>query len=262
MIAWTRIGLAVLFVAAVTLVLLPFQLFFIAFKLKGARRLPRLWHRAALFAIGVRVVTRGKPVPGRPLMIAANHVSWLDILVLGATLDLVFVAKAEVRDWPVFGPLARLQRSIFIVRENRREAGDQADEMADRLNAGEVVVLFPEGTTSDGNRLYDIKSSLFAAATNAARSAREGLVHVQPVSIAYTHLHGLPMGHYHRPVVAWPGDVPLMPHLIGVLKAGAIDVEVGFGAVFDVTPQSNRKVVSAHVRSEIQRLLELSLRHR
>lgn len=262
MIGWIRVGLVVLFVVVVTLVLLPFHLVFLALKLDAARRLPRLWHRATLFALGVRVVVRGTPTPGRPLMIAANHVSWLDILVLAATLDVVFVAKSEVRDWPVFGILARLQRSIFIARENRREASDQADEMAQRLNAGEVVVLFPEGTTYDGNRLYDIKSALFAAATNAARSASTGVVHVQPVAIAYTHLHGLPMGHYSRPIVAWPGDVPLLPHLIGVLKAGAIDVEVGFGEVYDVAPTSNRKIVTAHVRAEIQRLLELSLRHR
>src|SRR5690606_24593434 len=148
-------------------------------------RLPRYWHRFALRMIGVRVHVHGETETRRPLMIAANHASWLDILVMASVVDATFVAKAEVRDWPVFGHLARLQRSIFIRREERRQTREQADEMASRLNAGETVVLFPEGTTTDGNRLGEMKSALFAAASSAAHFAPDGVVHVQPVAIAY-----------------------------------------------------------------------------
>lgn len=262
MIAWIRIGLAVAAIAVASLVLMPPHLMLLWLKHRWRNRLPRLWHRLALWAIGVKVVVHGKADSRRPLLIAANHASWLDILVLSSVLDATFVAKSEVRDWPVFGTLARLQRSIFIKREERRQTREQADDMATRLNAGETVVLFPEGTTTDGNRLGEIKSSLFAAAASAARFAPQGVVHVQPVAVAYVKVHGMAMGHYHRPIVAWPGDVELLPHLLGILKSGAIDVDVRFGETVDVTAGTSRKHVGTFVRDQLRSMLEKSLRGR
>ena len=262
MVGTIRIAVGLMLVVAITLALLPLQLLFLAFGLPARNRLPRYWHRAALWAIGVKVRVHGRPDAKRPLLLVSNHSSWLDILVMASVTDVTYVAKAEVRDWPLFGLLARLQRSIFVVREQRSRTQDQADEMASRLNAGEAVVLFPEGTTSDGNRLALIKSSLFGAATAAATTAPDGVVHVQPVALAYTRIHGLPMGHFHRPIAAWPGDIELLPHLTGVLKAGAIDAEVSFGVEIPVTPASNRKLVSAAAERQIRTLLEDQLRGR
>ena len=260
MVARIRIACAILAVLLVTLSLLPIHLILLWLKHPARSRLPRLWHKAALWAIGVKVVSHGAPDRRRPLLLVANHSSWLDILVLASVADVVFVAKAEVRDWPVFGILARLQRSIFVVREQRQKSRDQANEMADRLNAGEVVVLFPEGTTTDGNRLLGTKSTLFGAATAAVAQSIGGIVHVQPVGVAYTRIHGMPMGHYHRPVAAWPGDVELLPHLAKVLAVGAIDAEVNFGTSIDVTQHTNRKTLSVQADCEIRRLLEQLLR--
>ena len=262
MIAWIRVGLAIAAVLLTTLVLLPFHLIFLWLQLSWRNRLPRVWHKAVLWAIGIKVHVHGTPEQRRPLLIAANHSSWLDILVVASVVDATFVAKSEVRDWPVFGVLARLQRSIFIRREERRQTREQADEMAVRLNAGEAVVLFPEGTTTDGNRLRDIKSSLFASATSAAKFAPGGVVYVQPVAVTYTRIHGMTMGHYHRPVATWPGDVELLPHLLGVLKTGAIDVDVRFGDTVEVTPSTSRKHVSAFVQDQLRGMLETSLRGR
>jgi len=262
MIAWIRIVLAVSALVLLSLVLFPIHLLFLWLEHPWRNRLPRYWHRFALRMIGVRVHVHGEPELRRPLMVAANHASWLDILVLASVTDATFVAKAEVRDWPIFGALARLQRSIFIKREERRQTREQADEMASRLNAGETVVLFPEGTTTSGNRLGEIKSSLFAAASSAAHFAPEGVVHVQPVAIAYTRVHGVPLGHYHRPLVAWPGDVPLVPHLLGILKTGAFDVDVRFGDTVEVMVGTSRKHVSNFVRDQLRDMLEKSLRGR
>lgn len=262
MIAWIRIVLAVGAVVLLSLVLFPIHLLFLWLEHPWRSRLPRYWHKFALSMIGVRVHVHGEPERRRPLMIAANHASWLDILVLASVADATFVAKSEVRDWPIFGTLARLQRSIFIKREERRQTREQADEMASRLNAGETVVLFPEGTTTSGNRLGEIKSSLFAAASSAAHFAPGGVVHVQPVAIAYTRIHGMVMGHYHRPVVAWPGDVPLVPHLLGILKTGAFDVDVRFGDTVEVAVGTSRKHVSNFVKDQLQAMLEKSLRGR
>lgn len=262
MIAWIRIVLAVGLVVLISIVLFPIHLLFLWLKHPWRNRLPRYWHKIALWAIGVRVHVHGERELRRPLMVAANHSSWLDILVLASVIDATFVAKSEVREWPVFGVLARLQRSIFIKREERRQTREQADEMASRLNAGETVVLFPEGTTTAGNRLGEIKSSLFAAASSAAHFAPEGVVHVQPVAVAYTRIHGMPMGHYHRPVVAWPGDVPLLPHLLGILKTGAFDVDVRFGDTVEVMVGTSRKYVSNFVKEQLREMLEKSLRSR
>lgn len=259
MIARIRIILAITLLVVVSVILFPIHLLFLWLKHPWRVRMPRYWHRIALKLIGVRVTTRGVLERRRPLMLVANHSSWLDILVLASVADVAFVAKIEVRDWPVFGILARLQRSVFVVREQKRKSQEQANEIADRMNAGEIVVLFPEGTTSDGNRLFPTKSTLFAAATSAVASSIEGRVFVQPVAVAYTRIHGMPMGHYHRPVTAWPGDVPLMPHLIGVLETGALDVEVSFGKPIEVTTATNRKMLAQTADDEIRDMLERSL---
>ncbi|UPA24678.1 lysophospholipid acyltransferase family protein [Shinella oryzae] len=262
MITWLRIAIGVMVLLAVTLLLLPFQLLGLRFNWKIRRFLPRLWHRVACRVLGIRVRVHGVPEAKRPLLLAANHASWKDILVLGSVADVVYIAKSEVRGWPVFGILARLQATIFVEREQRQKTGEQVNEIAERLAAGEIVVLFPEGTTSDGNRLLEVKSSLFGAAASAVPHAPDGIVHIQPVSIAYTGLHGMAMGRYHRPIAAWPGDIELMPHLMGILRAGAVDVDVDFGERVDYTRTSNRKAVSRTVEARIRAMLGARLRGR
>ena len=262
MITWLRIGFVVVALAIVTLALLPFQLVALALDLKIRRHIPRLWHRAACRLLGIRIHVHGGLEKRRPVMLAANHASWKDILVLGAIADVTFIAKSEVASWPVFGPLAKLQKTIFVAREDKRKAGAQVTQIAERLTAGEIVVLFPEGTTSDGNRLLDIKSSLFGAAAAAVPHVPGNIVHVQPVAIAYTRVYGMAMGRYHRPIAAWPGDIELVPHLMGVLKAEAIDVEVSFGETIEFRAGDNRKLLSTNVAAQIRRMLLACLRGR
>ncbi|MDX3926604.1 MAG: lysophospholipid acyltransferase family protein [Shinella sp.] len=262
MIAWIRIALVVLVLFAWTMVLLPLQLLSLWGDFRLRRVIPRLWHRLACRLIGLKVRVHGAVDPNRPLMLVSNHVSWKDILVLSSIADVVFVAKSEVRDWPVFGILARLQASIFIEREQKRKAGDQAGEIARRLAGGEIVVLFPEGTTSDGNRLLEIKSSLFGAAASAVPFAPDGVVHIQPVAISYTGIHGMPMGRFHRPIAAWPGDIELAPHLLTILREGAVDVDVDFGERIEFRRGGNRKTVSREVEGRIKAMLSSRLRGR
>jgi 1-acyl-sn-glycerol-3-phosphate acyltransferase len=257
-----RIGLVVISLVVVTLVLLPFQLVGLAFDLRIRRYVPRYWHRSACFLLGIRIRTHGRMETRRPLMLASNHVSWKDILVLGAVADVIFIAKSEVATWPIFGTLAKLQKCIFVVREDRRGTGKQVNEIAARMTAGEIVVLFPEGTTSDGNRLMEVKSSLFGAAAAAAPDTPQGVVHVQPVAIAYTRVHGMAMGRYHRPIAAWPGDIELAPHLLGVLREGALDVDVAFGDAIEFKAGDNRKHLSQAVTSRLRRMLIRHLRGR
>ena len=262
MIVWLRLAVAFLVLAVTTIVLLPIQLVGLRFDLKIRRRVPRLWHRVACRVLGLRVRVHGALETKRPLLLASNHVSWKDIMVLGSVADVVYIAKSEVRGWPVFGLLARLQATIFVEREQRRKTGDQVDEIARRMTDGEIVVLFPEGTTSDGNRLLEIKSSLFGAAASAVPHAPDGVVFIQPVSIAYTGVHGMAMGRFHRPLAAWPGDIELLPHLLAVAREGAVDVDVDFGERVDYSGDSSRKVVSRTVEARIRAMLGARLRGR
>lgn len=259
---WLRIVLTAIALLLMTVIMAPMQVVGLAFELRIRRWLPRYWHRAACWLLGIRIHCHGTLDYHRPLMLAANHASWKDIMVLGALADVVFIAKTEVASWPVFGVLARLQKSIFITREEKRRTGEQVGEIARRMADGEIVVLFPEGTTSDGNRLLDVKSSLFGAAAAALPLAPDGVVYIQPVSIAYTRVQGMPMGRYHRPIAAWPGDITLLPHLLGVLRAGAIDVDVSFGESIACTAQTNRKHLSAAVARQIRGMLSERLRGR
>lgn len=262
MIAWLRVVFAGIVIALASIVLMPVQLLALRFDWRLRRSLPRFWHRIVCYCLGIRVHVHGKLESHRPLMLCANHSSWMDIMVLSAVADVAFIAKIEVRDWPLFGTLAKLQKSVFVVREEKRKTGNQASEIAGRMAAGEIVVLFPEGTTSDGNRLLEVKSSLFGAAAMAVPHSPTGAVLVQPVAVAYTRVHGLPMGRYHRPLTAWPGDVEMLPHLKEMLKWGAFDVDVCFGDAMEYRTDTNRKEVSATIARRIRALLNGRLRGR
>lgn len=256
MITWIRIFFIITGLVLTTLVLLPFQLVGLGLDLRIRRYIPRIWHRIACWLLGIRIRVHGTVERRRPVMLAANHASWKDILVLGSVADVAYIAKIEVAEWPVFGILAKLQKTIFVVREQKRRTGEQVNEIAARMTGGEIVVLFPEGTTSDGNRLLDVKSSLFGAATAAVPHTPEKVVYVQPVTIAYTGIYGMPMGRYHRPIAAWPGSIELLPHLMGIFKAEAIDVDVDFGEAIAFREGDNRKHLSAAVIASMKQMLQ------
>jgi 1-acyl-sn-glycerol-3-phosphate acyltransferase len=257
---WLRALYILTILLVSTLIIVPVQLVGLLFDFRFRRSLPRHWLRITSFALNIRVSVHGEPEKARPLLLAANHASWTDILVLGSVVDVVFVAKSEVRDWPVFGWLARLQKTIFVEREQKRDTGNQVSEISSRMADGEIVVLFPEGTTSDGNRMLDVKSSLFGAASTTADQVPGQSVYVQPVAIAYTGVNGMPMGRYHRFLAAWPGSMELIPHLIGIIKANGIDVDVTFGEATHFTKGDNRKALAAKMRSHIREMLHFSLR--
>lgn len=260
MITALRIAAILAVFLSLTVALLPLQLIAMRTGWGLMRFLPRWWHKVMAPVIGLKIVARGQPARERPLMLVSNHVSWKDIIVLGAVADVVFVAKSEVRAWPVFGWLARLQRSVFVEREKKRATTSQVGDMAKRLAAGEIVVLFPEGTTSDGNGLMPFKTSLFGAAAAVLPDVPGNAVHIQPVTIAYTGIHGMPMGRYHRPIAAWPGSVTLLPHLAKVLKEGALDVEVIFGEPVTFDQTTDRKAIARRIEAEIRDTLADALR--
>lgn len=259
MIAALRLAFVFVIFTLLTLPLLPVQYAAMRLERFVHKLLPRFWHRMIAKLLGLRIHVTGALSAERPLLIACNHSSWADIVVLSALAEVSFIAKSEVKNWPLFGMLAVLQRSVFVERHRKQAAGDQADTIAARLAQGDAMVLFAEGTTSDGNRVLPFKSALFGAAQLALRDTEGHNVHVQPVSIAYTRVHGLPMGRYMRPFTSWPGAVPLMSNLLGLAREGALDVEVRIGAPLEFTPQSSRKAVAAAMEREVRAMMQTSL---
>src|SRR6185437_2920010 len=142
---------------SVTLLLIPVQSLLLALRLPARRTFPHRYHRFVAYLFGIRIRVEGEP-PAGPALLLANHTSWLDIVIFSAAAPLSFIAKSEVSAWPFFGTLARLQRTVFVTRARRSETGQARDAIAERLAEGDVLVLFPEGTSDDGNSVLPFKS--------------------------------------------------------------------------------------------------------
>jgi 1-acyl-sn-glycerol-3-phosphate acyltransferase len=248
---------------AVTAALIPVQWVSVAFKLPARRRIPMLYHRIVCAMIGLRVQVVGHRLDRHPLLVVANHASWMDIPVITTLAPAVFVAKHEIASWPLFGLLAKLQRSVFVDRARRHKTGEVNAEIAQRLAEGDPVVLFGEGTSSDGNRVLPFRSALIGAARDALAAAEHtGHVYIQPLSLAYVGLHGLPMGRQFRPLAAWYGRVELVPHLFGILRRGGIDVVATWGEPLAYDGEMDRKAVARSLEATVRRLTAAALRGR
>jgi 1-acyl-sn-glycerol-3-phosphate acyltransferase len=207
-----------------TLSLMPVQAVGLALRRQWTRILPAFYHRWCCHILGFRVRAIGTPTSRRPVLFVSNHVSYTDITVLGALIAGSFIAKTEVAGWPLFGWLAKLQRTVFVDRRVRSTAS-QRDSITARLSTGDALILFPEGTSGDGTRVLPFKTALFSAA-QAMEAATP--IEIQPVSIAYTRLDGIPLGRLLRPYFAWYGTTELTPHLWTMIGLGTVEVVVEF----------------------------------
>lgn len=252
-----RLRLAVAFAVmlVMTLAMLPFHAIALALGGRPAAIAPRIWHRVMSRMIGFRVHVHGSMAKARPLMLVANHVSWTDILVLGSIGPVAFVAKADMKSWPGISWLAKLSSTIFVEREKRLKSREQAGEISARLKAGDAIILFAEGTTGDGNVLLPFKSSLLAAARDAVDHTPGGVVHIQPVALAYNRFHGMPAGRAGQVKVSWIGDQDLIPHLPDIVKAGARDVDVVIGEPIAFTAGSDRKAVTRELEARVRAMM-------
>lgn len=226
-----------------TLVLLP--IYFLALLLRVQpviRWMPVAYHRTVCFILGIRVRVHGVRSDVTPTLFVCNHVSYLDIEVMGGLVPGSFVAKAEVATWPFFSTLAKAQRTIFIERRSGKTSASR-DQMLKRLNTGDNLMLFPEGTSSDGTRVLPFRSALFGVAQ--LRRGDKPIV-VQPVAIAYTRLDGIPLGRYWRPLFAWFGDLDLVPHLWQMVCLGETEAVVTFFPPIDIDTLGDRKKLAEH----------------
>jgi 1-acyl-sn-glycerol-3-phosphate acyltransferase len=226
-----------------TLVLTVPQYLLVRFRPQSsyARKIPKRYHRVAARIVGLDVKVRGRISRERPTLFVSNHLSYMDIPVLGSLIEGSFVAKTEVGTWPGFGTLARLQQTVFVNRAKRASSAEQRDSMIGRLKSGDNLILFPEGTSSDGNRTLPFKSALFAVASMEIDGKP---LCVQPVTISCTHLDGIPIGRWLRPVYAWYGDMELPSHIWQLTGTGKLRVQVQFHAPMTVQDVGSRKALA------------------
>lgn len=212
------------------------------------RRLTRLWHRGCCRVAGLRIRVVGLSERTQPTLFVANHVSYLDIPVLGSLVDAGFIAKREVAGWPLIGLIARIGRTVFVERR-AAHATAQHSQIAARLGARENLVLFAEGTSSDGGRVLPFKSALFAA---VERPPPGLAVRVQPVTIVYARLRGgLPIDYALRSLYAWYGDMELVPHLWAALGLPGVEVVVRFHPSVPAAEFESRKALALHAQRQV-----------
>jgi 1-acyl-sn-glycerol-3-phosphate acyltransferase len=154
-----------------------------------------------------------------------------------------------------------LQRTVFIDRQARNQTGAATREIAGRLLGGDAVVLFAEGTSSDGTRVLPFRSALVGAVHHAlGSSTHHANIIVQPMSVAYVGFGGVPIGRALRERVAWYGDADLMPHLARVLASGAVDVTVSWGEAVAYDMRADRKAIAREAEKSVRRMTAAALR--
>lgn len=232
-----------------TLVLIPVQVVAVVLHLPLSKRFPMWYHRVCCRLLGIRLEVFGRRSRARPTLFVGNHASYLDIAIYGALIPGSFVAKAEVAKWPVFGLLAKLQNSVFVDRRVRT-SHLQASEIGRRLDARDSMILFPEGTSDDGNRVLPFKSALFAV---AEMKPHDRPLVVQPVSLTYSRLDGIPIGRHLRPFFAWYGDMDMFTHARRLIGLGRLTVTVSFHEPVTIDEFGSRKELAAHCYETVSR---------
>ena len=237
---------------AFTFPLMPLQLLFLRTGSRYARTFPHWYHRQVCRLVGIRLNVEGEVAEEQGVLLISNHVSWLDIAVLSAVAPVSFVAKQEVASWPFVSWLAKLQRSVFVDRDRRNEVGDKANEILERLAAGDHIVLFAEGTSSDGNGVVPFKTALFAAAKPPGGPLM-GKVSAQTLALTYTKIYGLPLCRRGRHVIAWYGDMDMASHAWRLLGLGPIDAHIRIGPPVPLDEFPDRKALARYAEEKVRK---------
>jgi len=206
----------------------------------------RLYWRVFTRLMGIQVRVIGELAAGtaeRPVIFVSNHSSWLDIPVVGGVLDACFIAKGDVARWPVISTIARLGRTVFVSRQ-RGSTIRERDAMRQVLDRGDNLILFPEGTSSDGSRVLPFRSSFLALAEGSEDGGPARLPLIQPVSVVYDRLGGLPTGRANRPVFAWYGDMDIASHFGQLAQHVGLRVTVLLHTPIDPAAFPDRKALA------------------
>ncbi len=224
------------------------------FGLRFGRKTSVLFHRLLCAELGVTVRRHGTFSSAPKRLIVANHVSWLDIPVLGSLDPMSFLAKKEMGDHPVGRELVALQGVVYVDRRRRSCIPAVNASMVETMRAGSPVVLFAEATTGDGNRLLRFRSSHFEAIRLAAFGDNDGPAVIQPVYLDYSSIAGLPTARLERPRIAWYGDMTFLPHFFQYVRGGGVTCDVYCGPPIGVLPDMDRKTAARVTEAAVRGL--------
>ena len=233
-------------------VMVPLQIVLMLFH-RGpyAYVIPHLWQKGVCAIFGLKVIVEGTPLRHRQTVFVCNHISYLDIPVLGSVLKASFIAKREVAGWPVFGFLSRLQQTAFISR-SRGDAQREKNALSNMLDEGKSLILFPEGTSTDGSTAAPFKSSLFSM---TLEDNRHDLM-VQPVTLRIEKVDGkAPDTQAVRDLYAWYGDMTMPPHLAAFTGCRGATIRVIFHAPVDPKSFSDRKALADQCHAAVSSAL-------
>lgn len=222
-------------VLAWTLLCIPIQALLLLLPGRAKAGFPRFYWAGLCRLLGLKVQVVGEPARDRPVLYVSNHSSWLDIPVLGGVLEARFVSKSEVDSFPFVNIVARLGRTVFVSR-SRGATGREAVAMRAVMAERDNLLLFPEGTSNDGTRVLPFRSAFLAVAGEARQ--------VQPVSVVYDRLGGLPARRRDRPYFAWYGDMDLGSHFWQIARRPGARVTVLLHEPFAPHDLRDRKAIS------------------
>lgn len=216
---------------------------------KPAYTLPYFWHKGVCALFGLKVLIEGTPCTDRQVIFVCNHMSYLDIPVIGSVLKASFVAKSEVAQWPVFGFLSRLQQTAFISR-SKTTLGSDKNNLETMLKDGRSLIIFPEGTSTDGRSVVPFKSSLFSIAVSADALAND--IWLQPMTLSLTMVdRQSPAAQTLRDMYAWYGDMNLAPHLAAFTRIRGATVKITFHPPIQARALPDRKKLALVCHEQI-----------
>lgn len=241
---------------SVTVLALPVQIIIRSFS-KGypVTIMPMVWHKIICTLFGIKVVVKGTPLTTHPVMFVSNHVSYLDIPVIGSKIKASFVAKSDVAGWPVFGFLAKMVLTIFVKRATRDALKDNK-MLINTISTGRNIILFPEGTSSNGQHVLRFKSTLFALAS--FDPALKEKLSIQPFTIKMVSVNGqIPTGNKDiYDLYAWYDDMTLVPHLWQFAKLKGATIEICFHDPLKAAHYKDRKALAKECEKKVASALQ------
>ena len=252
-----RLVFILIFLLLIIAFSIPIQIFCNIFGFKLKRIYPLYFYQMIKIVTGIYINFNTTRLNKKNMgfLYIANHVSWFDIICLGTLLNARFIAKKEVSQMGIFGFLAMLSNTFFIDNENKNKIVEYNYLIQKKLKAGENFIIFPEGTTSDGNGIKNFKSSMLECAFD-----NNNEIKIQPISICYSKLNNIPMGIYLRRNIAWVGDTSMVAAMANFLRSGRITVDIIFHDLMSVNNFKNRKELAAHCEKQILSGLNQSIK--
>jgi 1-acyl-sn-glycerol-3-phosphate acyltransferase len=221
---------------------IPLQTVFCFLNLPVRYSFPRFFHRVVTCRIlRMKITVEGKPAKDHPVFFLSNHLSYADIPVVSAVVATSFVSRAEVKHWPLLGLLAKLQHTVFVDRRIRHDAKNQLQNMKSFLREGHNLVLFPEGTSTDGTQVIPFKSTLMQAAFE-----QEDDITLQPLTIACVNEDGS----QHR--YPWYGDMDFPEHVWPFLQVPRFRMRLTFHDPVSVRCFENRKELADYAYKKVK----------